>query len=206
MPVKLNRKGRFTIILGPMFAGKSKELIRRGLAARELGEKILALKPEIDDRYHRERIVTHSGEWLSAIPVSIWPEIPKEISTVLLDEVQFFEKPWFLGNLSTMVTELLNNGIHVIASGLHADWRGKEFPVVRTLCTLANETIFLTAICSVCGKPAHHTAKLGGTLEQVEIGSMDLYEPRCVEHWHVPDVPPATMNTHPSRDFTVSIS
>ena len=205
MPVKPDRKGRLTIILGPMFAGKSTELICRGLAAREMGEKILVLKPEIDDRYHKERVVSHSGEWLPAIPISIWPEIPKEISTVLLDEVQFFDKPWFRGNLSAMVTELLNNGVHVIASGLHADWRGKEFSVVRSLRTLANEIVFLTAICSVCGKPAHHTAKIGGTVEQVQIGGANLYEPRCAEHWHVSASSNSTMNTSLDRDSMAAI-
>jgi len=205
MPVKVARKGRLTMILGPMFAGKSTELIRRGLAAREMGEEILVLKPEIDDRYHRERVVSHSGEWLPAIPVSIWPEIPKEISNVLLDEVQFFDKPWFRSNLSAMVTGLLNDGVHVTTSGLHADWRGKQFPVVRTLRTLANEIVFLTARCSLCAKPAHHTAKLGGTLEQVQIGGADLYEPRCAEHWHVSDISTATMNKHPERDSPVYV-
>ena len=186
MPVNLDRQGRLTLILGPMFAGKSKELIRRGLAARELGEEVLALKPEIDDRYHGGRVVAHSGEWLPAIPIAVWPDIPWETTTVLLDEVQFFQEPWFRGSLPVRVTDLLDDGVHVMASGLNADWRGQEFPVVRSLLAMADEIVFLAARCATCGKPAHHTSKIGGTAERVQIGGMDLYEPRCRDHWRIP--------------------
>jgi thymidine kinase len=198
MPVKLDRQGRLTLILGPMFAGKSKELIRRGLVARERDEEILALKPEIDDRYHGARIVAHSGEWLPAIPVSTWPEIPEETTTLLLDEVQFFQRPWFHGNLAVQVAELLDDGVHVIASGLHADWRGHEFPIVRSMFAIANEVVFLTATCSVCGRAAHHTTKIGGTKEKVQIGGDDLYEPRCAEHWRVSAGQSLAVNTSPA--------
>jgi thymidine kinase len=187
MPVTHDRQGRLTLILGPMFAGKSKELIRRGLVARDLGEDIVALKPEIDDRYHGGRIVAHSGEWLPAIPVAAWPDLPEETTTLLLDEVQFFQGPWFRGMFPAHVADALDSGVNVIASGLSADWRGQEFPVVRSLLAMADEIVFLTAKCSICGKPAHHTAKLGGTTEKVQIGGRDLYEPRCRDHWRTHD-------------------
>ena len=42
------------IIMGPMFSGKSFELIRRIRLLKILEKKFLVLKPIIDDRYNKE--------------------------------------------------------------------------------------------------------------------------------------------------------
>ena len=54
-------RGKLEVISGPMFAGKSSELLKRLLFLEHSGKKVLAIKPHIDDRYDASKnIVTHN--------------------------------------------------------------------------------------------------------------------------------------------------
>ena len=51
-----------SIILGPMFSGKSTELIRKIRLAKTINKKVLVIKPKIDNRYDDNKVVSHSFE------------------------------------------------------------------------------------------------------------------------------------------------
>src|SRR5258708_13498549 len=53
--------GRIEVIVGPMFSGKSEELIRRLKRARIARQRVACFKPDIDLRYHRTAIASHSS-------------------------------------------------------------------------------------------------------------------------------------------------
>src|SRR5215469_11280841 len=53
--------GRMEVITGPMFSGKSEELIRRLKRARIARQRVACFKPDIDLRYHRTAIASHSS-------------------------------------------------------------------------------------------------------------------------------------------------
>lgn len=182
MPVSA-RQGRLTLFLGPMFAGKSRDMLLRVAKLQAEGRRVLLLKPEIDARYGVDRVVAHSGEWLPAIPVSAWPELPEGTEAVAIDEAQFFRPPFFDGHFPSIVSDLLADGVDVLAAALLEDWRGEPFEVTRALLAIADEIVFLTARCAVCGATARRTAKIAGAGVTVQIGGAEMYEPRCEAHW-----------------------
>ena len=53
-----------------MYSGKSEELIRRLKRAKIAKQNIVVFKPQIDDRYSKEDVVSHSGDSIKAIPIS----------------------------------------------------------------------------------------------------------------------------------------
>jgi len=179
-------RGKLEVIAGPMFAGKSSELLKRLLFLEHSGKKILALKPHIDDRYDPNNIVTHNHLSHDALAV-IDLELVKDnytiraynFHTVFIDEVQFFdpnETSWF-------IEEGLRNGVHFVCAGLDQDSRGVPFETTARLLALADEIHKIRAFCNVCGKEASKTQRLTKHGGRVAIGGAEAYEPRCHEHW-----------------------
>lgn len=179
-------RGKLEVIAGPMFAGKSSELLKRLLFLEHSGKKILALKPHIDDRYDPNNIVTHNHLSHDALAV-IDLELVKDnyhiraynFHTVFIDEVQFFdakETSWF-------VEEGLRMGVNFVCAGLDQDSRGVPFETTAMLLALADEIYKIRAFCNVCGKEASKTQRLTKLGGRVAIGGAEAYEPRCHEHW-----------------------
>lgn len=179
--------GTLTLITGPMFAGKSTELLKRVLWAMN-GEQrpVAVLKPAFDVRYAVERIVSHDGLAADAVPISAWPELDPAITEVFLDEAQFLDAPRFEGDLVAHVRETLARGVRITASGLDMDWQGRPFPMTAALAAMADEVVKLRAHCSLCGRPATKTLKRSAEGGPVDLGGADKYEPRCNAHWHAP--------------------
>lgn len=177
--------GNLELICGPMFAGKSTELLKRAFWARDvLGRKIVVLKPAIDDRYGVGRIVSHDGLALDAQPITAFPRIPNGTDLVFIDEVQFMMAPHFDGDLVAEVRALLQRGIDVVAGGLDCDWRGHPFMVTAALAAMADSVMKLRSECKVCGRPATKNFKKIPNDVQIEVGQGDKYEARCNNHWH----------------------
>ena len=61
--------GWLEVVCGPMFSGKSEEMIRRLRRAEIAGQRAVIFKPRIDDRYDATDVVSHAG-FASAVPVS----------------------------------------------------------------------------------------------------------------------------------------
>src|SRR5438045_5802811 len=53
--------GWIEVVVGPMFSGKSEELIRRLRRAEFARQRVQIFKPAIDERYAADEIVSHSG-------------------------------------------------------------------------------------------------------------------------------------------------
>ena len=64
-------RGTLETIVGAMFAGKTSELLKRILWAEHQNNKILVLKPKIDDRYAAKEIIikTKYIDWCQSILV-----------------------------------------------------------------------------------------------------------------------------------------
>ena len=179
--------GTLTLITGPMFAGKSTELLKDVLWAMN-GERhpVAVLKPAFDTRYGVERIVSHDGLSAEALPIAQWPEFEKNIRHVFIDEVQFREAPRFEGDLVASIRQELMQGRHVTASGLDMDFMGRPFMITAALLAMADKIIKKTAHCTICGRPATKTFRLGNSTNVVELGESDKYEARCNDHWIAP--------------------
>ena len=87
--------GWIEVICGPMFSGKSEELIRRLKRAAIARQPLQIFKPKIDDRYHETKIVSHSEHSIEAVAVAgsadVLRLVEPQTRVVGIDEVQFFD-------------------------------------------------------------------------------------------------------------------
>lgn len=187
-------QARIEVICGSMFCGKTEELIRRLRRAIIARNKVQVFKPVIDNRYVVEKVHSHAGIEIDAIPLEkisdIYDYLEDDTSVVGIDEVQFFDE-----NTVKIVNDLLNKGIRVILAGLDTDFRGEPFGVMPTLMSLAEQVDKLHAICMVCGEEACRTQRLidGKPADYsdplVVVGTSEMYEARCRQHHEVPGKP-----------------
>lgn len=174
--------GIIEVVCGPMFSGKTEELIRRVKRAQIARQKVQIFKPAIDNRYHDTEVVSHSSLSTPAIPVNSAVEILQKVydstRVVAIDEVQFFDE-----NIIRVVEKLARRGVRVICAGLDQDYMGKPFGPMADLLAIADNVHKIQAICTVCGNPASKTfRKDPKNSAQVLVGETDLYEARCRAH------------------------
>ncbi|HEX2918448.1 MAG TPA: thymidine kinase [Edaphobacter sp.] len=177
--------GRIEMITGPMFSGKSEELIRRLKRARIARQRVACYKPDIDLRYHRTAIASHSQQTHDASTVAtvdvlratLFPRLD-EVEVIGVDEVQFFSD-----EIIGLAMELVHLGKRIVMAGLDTTFAGEPFGPVPDLMAIADEVTKLSAVCMVCGAPAIHTQRLGQSQELVVVGAAGLYEARCRTHF-----------------------
>jgi len=176
--------GWIEVICGPMFAGKTEELIRRATQAGFAGQKVQAFKHTLDNRYHEEALISHSGTRFPATAVPTAGEIlvliREETRVVAIDEAHFFDP-----ELPEVCEKLANQGIRVIVAGLDLDFRGKPFGSVPILMAQAEDVIKLRSICVICGSWATRSQRLiNGRPASYDdpvilVGASGVYEARC---------------------------
>lgn len=152
--------GRIEVIFGPMFSGKSEELIRRLIRARDHGhKKVQAFYPYTDDRGKRGTINTANGEEYPAIEVlsskGILEKIEPGVDIVGIDEAQFFDM-----ELTHICIGLAKMGKIVIVSGLAADFKNDSFGPMGGILAIAEASDRRTAYCDHCGAVADRTQRL----------------------------------------------
>jgi thymidine kinase len=173
--------GRIEVITGPMFSGKSEELIRRLKRAQIAKRRVACFKPDLDVRYHRTAIASHSAQTLEAITVANVEEM-KAVLMPMIDDIEVVgvDESQFLGEgLVKLANELVQLGKRVILAGLDTSFTGEPFEPVPHLLAIADEVIKLSAVCMQCGAPAIHTQRLGSNQELVVVGAAGVYEARC---------------------------
>jgi thymidine kinase len=173
--------GRMEVITGPMFSGKSEELIRRLKRAQIARLRIASFKPEIDLRYQPDAISSHSAQTIRAVSVRdvdrlravLFPALDT-VDVVGIDEAQFFDEL-----LVGLAMELVEAGKRVVLAGLDTTFAGEPFAPMPALMAIADEVVKLSAVCMVCGAPAIHTQRLGASQQLVMVGASGMYEARC---------------------------
>lgn len=177
--------GVLEVITGPMFSGKSEELIRRLKRARIARQRVACFKPDIDLRYHRTAIASHSSQTHDASVVSTVEDLREKLFPVLgdtdvvgIDEAQFLSP-----DVIALSLELVALGKRVILAGLDTTFANEPFGPVPNLMALADKVTKLSAVCMVCGQSAIHTQRLGQSQELVIVGATGLYEARCRNHF-----------------------
>lgn len=183
--------GRLEVITGPMFCGKTDELIRRLRRATIARQNVVVFKPGFDLRYEKEKVKSHAGNEYDAIPIESASEIPQrldnDVTVVAVDEAQFFRE-----DIAQVCQDLVDRGLRVIVAGLDMDFRGEPFGHMPTLLAQAEEVDKLYAICMECGEKATRTQRLvdGEPADYndpvVIVGAAEMYEARCRQHHQVP--------------------
>ncbi len=187
-------QGRLEVITGPMFSGKTEELIRRLRRAVIAKQKVQVFKPALDNRYAEEAVASHAGSAFEAVPLEriedIWQHLAEDTTVVGLDEAQFFSP-----DVTEVARRLADSGLRVIVAGLDMDFRGEPFGPMPALLAQADRVDKLQAICVVCGFPASRTQRLiDGKPARYDdpvviVGAAEMYEARCREHHEVPGAP-----------------
>jgi len=176
-------RGWIELICGPMFAGKTEELIRRVRRAVIARQRVQVFKPALDSRYGNQDVISHNKNWVTAQPVKSAKEILEllepETTVVAIDEAQF------LHGVAAVCNELANRGLRVIVAILDANFRREPFGEIAQLVASARQVDKLTAVCVKCGNPAEFTQRLVNgkpapyNSEEILVGGAEAYEARC---------------------------
>lgn len=187
--------GKIEVFIGPMFSGKTERMIQRINSARASGEHVQIFYPKIDTRFRSHpninSIQAHSNINLEATPIStpyeIFEILEDETSIVAIDEIQFFDR-----SLTQVCFSLSRRCKQIILAGLDRDFRGEPFDTVLDIITKVRVNRF-RADCTICHNPADFTQRIINNKPAsyqsplIMIGGSELYEPRCQEHFFVPD-------------------
>jgi thymidine kinase len=169
------------VICGPMFSGKTEELIRRIKRVIISETPYVVFKPNIESRNDKENnaIATHDlcGE-LQAVVVDNTDDIynkGREFDVIAIDEAQFFDE-----GLYKIVLKLADEGKRIIISGLDLDYERNPFPTMSKLFSIADKVDKINSICMFCKKNlANYSKRVVDNKELMFIGDKQTYKPIC---------------------------
>ncbi|MGO1317324.1 MAG: thymidine kinase [Cellulomonadaceae bacterium] len=187
--------GRVDVIMGPMFAGKTDELLRRVRRAGIAGRRVEVVGHALDTRRGTGLVSSHSGAAIAACTARDAAELERladpDVELLAIDEAQFFGPA-----LTDVVQRLADRGTHVVLSGLCVTFDGEPFEPLGTLAALAESVTKLTAVCTVCGADAPFHTRTGpaGTdagsaipaaadAVPQHVGGTESYQARCRAHF-----------------------
>jgi thymidine kinase len=178
MDIVTGNLGWIEAICGPMFSGKSEELMRRLRRAMIARKRVQVFKPAIDQRYSSDEIVSHNDSRMKSQVIQraseIMPQVDPRTEVLGIDEANFFGP-----DLVDVATQLADGGKQVIIAGLDTDYMGRPFPPMPELLSLAESITKTLAICMRCGNPAKHTQRLVESNDLIVVGAGGMYEARC---------------------------
>jgi thymidine kinase len=170
--------GWVEVVCGPMFSGKSEELIRRLRRAEIARQRVQIFKPIIDQRYASDQIVSHDDGRIHAVPVNNAAELEARLDR--RTEVIGIDEAQFLGDaMVEFVVRLADIGKRIVIAGLDTDYLGRPFHPMPELLAVADEITKTLAICMQCGNPAKHTQRLIASEDLIVVGAAGMYEARC---------------------------
>jgi len=179
--------GTFTLILGPMFSGKTTELLRRIRREQIAGATTLLIKHGSDTRYTKDEkiIATHDG---------VSKELFKNTRVVSKKDTQFIfeedvigiDEGQFFPDLSANIAGWMKQGKRIFVSALNGDFNQKPFPGTSKLVSMASDIVFLKAVCMLCVvKPAQeapYTVRTGSkSTQKILVGTSDIYKAVCTK-------------------------
>jgi thymidine kinase len=181
--------GYLEVIAGPMYCGKTEELIRQVKRASIGKKKVQVFKHIIDTRYGKDKkVFSHAGlsfkSYVISEAVQILSKLHKNTEIIAIDEAQ-----WFGNDLIPVISELIEKGLHVMVAGLAMTYERQPFAPMPTLMVMADKVTKLS-VCTICGNDAVFHKRI--TKSNVEnpleadpslVGRTDSYEARCRKCW-----------------------
>jgi len=169
--------GRIELIVGPMFAGKSTELMRLVRRHKIAGCSTCVIKYGKDTRYgESSEVASHDQVKMEGRAVLSLAECPpselQRFDVVAVDEGQFFP------TLPEWARELSAAGTNVVVAGLDGDFRAEPFGEILRLVPLADKVTKLLAVCG-CGKDAAFTRRDVASNAIEVIGGSETYSATC---------------------------
>jgi thymidine kinase len=173
------------IILGPMFSGKSSELIRICSCHEAVGERVMYVNHKLDVRCKNE-VATHSNIKRSAVKCDILSGLELDnIDVIGIDEAQFF--PDLLDFVKKVISH--NGSIQLYIAGLDGDFKQQPFGEILYCIPFSKDVIKLNARCmskdsngKCCGSRAQFTRRINASEKLILISAAEEYEAVCAEH------------------------
>lgn len=180
--------GQIHLILGPMFSGKTSEMIRRIRRHTIAKKKCVVIKYSKDTRYNQkeekeEKVYTHDLVSYKAVSCEKLCQISKDllgngngngdVDVIGIDEGQFFS------DLVSFCEYHANKGKLVIVAGLDGTYQRKPFETIINLLPLSETVIKLNAVCIECRGDASFSKRIGNEIQLEVIGGADKYSAVC---------------------------
>ena len=186
-------KGRIELVCGPMFSGKTTELLRRVRRYRITHNKIVIFTHEKNVRFGKAMaIATHDAlvehkalrshvHFVSDLSGPRATEVAARASVIAVDEGQFFT------DVATACNKWADEGRVVIVAALDTTYVRKPFDTMVGLCP--DFITKLTAVCMCCGDEAPFTHRTSDETELEVVGGNDKYEALCRVCYNRTDAP-----------------
>ena len=197
-------RARLIAIAGPMFSGKSDEVLRRlaqskHAVAAGANIVVLAFKPSADKLYGpyiATKRINKDGE---TVIIDKWPapfiDGPEPILSAVneafsdpstdqvvlaLDECQFFGD-WIFTTIRQLLRDYAKKDLEIIVSGLDLNAERHPFGPMPNLLAMADDVLKLTSVCFLCGHKKASLTKRFHTESraEVQLGAADIYQARC---------------------------
>jgi thymidine kinase len=189
--MKRDGLGRLQVVCGPMFAGKSEELLRRVRRAQLAGLAVDVINHALDERHGAAQVASHSGLSVSSRPAPDVDALMELVRGRGLDLLAIDEAQFFGADLVPAVGELVLGGTTVVVAGLCVTFDGRPFEPLPSLMALADDVTKLTAVCAVCGEDAafHQRVARGDAGDDAlvraaeHVGGIEAYQARCRRHF-----------------------
>ncbi len=173
----------FVLFVGPMFGGKTTKLLSTLDRYKYQGKNLLTFKPNIDQRYSDNEIVTHWNARVPAKKIKCGADIISHIENskkyvIAVDEA------FMIPNIGETLISLYRAGHTVVVSSLQLSSDFTPYAEIQAMMPYATRIELCPAVCAKCDKDAHYTIKIGGRSDHaIEVGGADMYQPVCLEHF-----------------------
>ena len=181
----MSEQGYLELIIGPMYAGKSTELIRIINRYKCLKKKIIIINHIFNNRYGSKGLTTHNKDKIEQCIIldklsNINIHILQESDVIIIEELQFFEDAY-----NNIIEWCDNHNKIVVAAGLDGDFKREPFGDVLRLIPHADKVTKLSALCKKCGDGtlAHFSKRITNDNEKTMVGCDDIYEAVCRKHF-----------------------
>ncbi|MGL5205782.1 MAG: thymidine kinase [Metamycoplasmataceae bacterium] len=176
--LKRHNDGLIEVITGPMFSGKTEELIKRIRILEYADMKMLVVKPAKDKRFSKDTIKSRSGLERSTVTARNGEDIlsywDNSYDALIVDEVQFFDQ-----DIIPIIENIASIGKLVIISGIDTDFMMRPFGIMSHLLAISDKVVKLVAVCLICKGSASKSYRKSDETELTKIGDKDEYEARC---------------------------
>lgn len=178
-----NKNPTFNLYVGPMFSGKTSMLLLSLEKHKHQGKKCIVFKPKIDDRYSATNVVSHGGAQASSVAVASGADVLKYLSDLdSQPQVVAVDEAFMIPGIADALIYLYRLGMTILVSTLEISAACKPFNEPERMMPWATEIHKMSAACVVCGSDAFYTYKKEDNDNEIEVGGVELYEPRCRHH------------------------
>ncbi|OQR74828.1 thymidine kinase [Tropilaelaps mercedesae] len=181
--------GHIQLILGPMFSGKTTELMRRMRRYKVANLSCLVVKYAKDNRYDVHNVMTHDQASMTAVKATALVNIDNEAEmhdVIGVDEGQFSMQCIYAGVLIFQFSDVVafaermaSKGKVVIVAALDGTFQRKGFANILELVPYSESVIKLQAVCMMCYRGAAFTKRTGNETEVEVIGGAEKYMAVC---------------------------